>query len=265
MKNALTTTVWVTLAILVMFFAFEIPIQSYSLIRNLLYLLMPLYAAGASYGMLRSYGVASQRSVEYMLLFAGTLSLLIGESLWVYYDQILLTDPFPSIADIFYVLTYPLFLSAIFLEMKHSRVRISEIRRTDLAMWLGVISLFCVFVVQIGIIQAYDPGAKSLANMVSMLYGVGDLFILAASFLTYFLIRSYKGGVFSRFWIYVGVGFICMLAADVLFAGFQATYARADFLLLGLTDLFWTLHSFFMTLAFLHMIAFQSKIRKVHP
>jgi len=53
------------------------------------------------------------RPLPWYLLAAGQLAFLGGDLLWDYYERVLHTDPFPSLADASYLAGYPLLAAAV--------------------------------------------------------------------------------------------------------------------------------------------------------
>ena len=110
------------------------------------------------------------------LISAGMLCNAVAEALWFYYAGILMVDPFPSTADVFYLLFYPLMLAGIL------SLPFAPLRQSDVAiLWLDLgivlsasVMVFWYFIV--APILAAD--GVDLGTVVSVAYPVGDFLLL---------------------------------------------------------------------------------------
>lgn len=79
----------------------------FTVILNSLASLCLFYAAYAS------YKIEKEFYPGWMMLFLFQLFFTIGDAFWAYYEIILEQSPSPSPADVFYILSYPLFLAGV--------------------------------------------------------------------------------------------------------------------------------------------------------
>jgi PAS domain S-box-containing protein len=74
-----------------------------------------LAASCLFYAALCSRGISRNISLAWMMLAAAQLSFTFGDFLWAYFEIVLQQSAFPTIADLFYLLYYPLFFIGILL------------------------------------------------------------------------------------------------------------------------------------------------------
>ncbi|MCI2237209.1 GGDEF domain-containing protein [Paenibacillus sp. TRM 82003] len=111
------------------------------------------------------------------LVAAGVASWGLGDLTWDVVADVLHGDPFPSAADVFYLLAYPLLAAGLW---RFVRARTDGRDRDGLidsaVFTVGVGLLMWVFLVQPAL---GDTGATPLARVVAAAYPVGDVLLLA--------------------------------------------------------------------------------------
>ena len=116
------------------------------------------------------------RPLPWYLLAAGQLAFLGGDLLWDYYERVLQTDPFPSLADASYLLGYPLLAAAVLVFLRRRSLT------SDLGSLIdaGIISVGVGVVSWVYLITPYatDPSLTVLEKLISCAYPVGDLLLL---------------------------------------------------------------------------------------
>src|SRR5258708_39672591 len=80
----------------------------YLILRDVIYLMTPCLGVVAGFFTLTKFGLKGSRARTILFLTLGVLGWFIGEVFWNYYELFLHIKPFPSIADIFYLIAYPL-------------------------------------------------------------------------------------------------------------------------------------------------------------
>lgn len=155
----------------------------------------------------------------WLLMGMAALCNAIAESLWIYYDSVLNVSPFPSIADVFYLLFYPLMLAGI-LSLPYTPIQ--RERRTLLGldmiivMIVGTIFLWYFILAPMG-----NSGEGGLAALVALAYPIADLLILAGLLS---LIQRDLEDVSRAVLILLSGSILFTAIADVLFAVLE-TYA----------------------------------------
>jgi PAS domain S-box-containing protein len=155
-----------------------------SLLVNALAALCLLFAAIVS----RNYD--KRFYYGWLLLFASQFSFFLGDFLFAYYDIWLEQNTSPTLADIFYLLFYPLFLSGILLlpsaDFKPSE-RIKLLLDTGIVFISSILIYWSLFIAPI---IDQNLGADSLIMLLAVAYPIGDLILLFA--LVELLFRRHK-------------------------------------------------------------------------
>lgn len=237
MKN-----IFITLAIFIfvaanLIFWWDLGGEQNSLLRSLIYLSSTFLSVAAGIFLVRTYGMKNQHGKAFLLITIGLVSWLIGECLWVFYDFVLQIDPYPSLADFFYLAAYPFIVWGLIKEIRIAEIKFKNVNKLVLA-FCGVMSL--IFIIAVGyfeIFVAYDPTSSLIDNLV-VAYGFGDLSLAIPALLVLILAFEYKGGKIFTPWILVFLGLVLYLLADVLFAVFLDQYLE-DVYPYGSMDLLW--------------------------
>jgi diguanylate cyclase (GGDEF)-like protein len=203
-----------------------------SLALNLFALLTAVY--GFSMAANKSFPRALRRAWVFISL--SSIAGFIAESIFVYFRYIQGTSPFPSIADYFYLLSYPLLLAGILAlpyapQKKDQRLLLS----IDMTIVVVVSAVFLWYFILAGLVAQGIPGE---AGLVSMAYPVVDLFILAGLLS---LIQREMQDVGRTTTLLLTGGMLFGILADVLFA-VDTTYGLS-FPAYGL-DILWMLGRF---------------------
>ncbi|WP_458120763.1 EAL domain-containing protein [Paenibacillus sp. Z6-24] len=151
----------------------------------------------------------------WLLMALGCLSSVIANSIWFYHESILQMEfPFPSIADVFYVLQPLLYLSAFFYQISRKLKTYGTVRFIfDIAIVMTVaISLSWQYVLQ-PIINT--PGIPHLAMGIALAYPIGDLILLLAALGIYFGFRTIWP---ERLLVLLFAGLLTQIIGDCLFS-----------------------------------------------
>ncbi len=167
-----------------------------------------LSVAATVVGVLRN---RPRRRLPWYSVAAGTAAFISGD---IAYD--LLTgvfgfdNPFPSVADVLYLITYPLFGAGLLLMVRARSGRTDVAALVDaLIVTVGLGLLSWVFLVKP---YVEDDSLSWLEKSVSVAYPLGDVLLLAV------LIRLLVGaGAGSRALGLLTVGTVCLLVSDVLY------------------------------------------------
>lgn len=193
-------------------------------LRDIIYLFTPIAAITGGIFSFRATGFKNIRTKTVFFLTLGIICWFIGEVLWDYYELILKINPFPSIADIFYILAYPLMLIGLVHEIKISGISWKKIYPAIVFLLVIISVLFTTVVLYFGVYLAYNPQETLLTNSIAMSYGIGDLLLIIANIFVLILAWEFRGGKLSRTWFGLFIGFIVMLIADILFGIYTDQY-----------------------------------------
>jgi diguanylate cyclase (GGDEF)-like protein len=161
-----------------------------------------------------------------MLLYA------LGDLTWSTLELVLKEQPFPSIADGFYLAYYPFFMAGVVLLTNKSARKVEQAYKgLDIATILAAAVLgFWNFL--LGPILESNASAPLLEQIILLAYPVGDLVLLGGLL---FLIYSDSDEHDLRWINVLATGIILTIVADALYSyrSLQGTYVSGDFLDLG--------------------------------
>lgn len=180
------------------------------------------------------YGIHGPKSLTLMYLTLGIGCWFVGESIWTFYE-VNGMNPFPSIADMFYILGYPLMLAAFLQEIITAKVNWNGVSKSLLFLLTLVSILLGLAVGYFGIFIAYSPAVPLFNNIVAMGYGIGDLVLIITSMALLILAWEYRGGELSSIWMALFCSFVLVLCADLVFILFNSMYDKVG-IIRGLTD-----------------------------
>jgi hypothetical protein len=231
-------------------------------LRPALYAFTPCVAAlTAVYARIRYGGRGGYAGV--LLPFAVALLFwAIGEVLWVYYENILMIDPFPSVADYFYIAAYPFFGISVFFGLKNAGISLKSI--DPIVKFLSaLVVLGGGFILgYFGVYLGYDSSAPVINNVISIGYSVGDFIILAVSLFTLILVWEFRGGNLMRFWLSVFAAFSMILVADIGFSIYNGIYSDGVTWIKNTLDSLWILGYLYFALSSGVLIASLEDARK---
>ena len=173
-------------------------------------------------------------------------------------------DPFPSLADVFFLLNSPLFAAGIWQGYVTSGVKLRQVKKSLLVTVLSASLILTILVAYFGVYQAYDSSTDLVSNTVNITYGLTDLVLVILSLLTFLVASEYAGGKLASFWKTMAAGFFMFLIADILFAMYLDLYME-DVKPYPYIDLIWIAAFIFLAYAmldnYLHVSAVQKKIK----
>lgn len=230
--------------------------------HNALYLLASLMPVLAGVWATVTYGLETKHGRSMLFLTVGVGLLCLGEISWVYFEFITNTDPFPSVADIMYLLAYPFLLLGLIEEIRaigrDEKVNMSSFVKFILYV-LG--SILVVMVAYFGIYLAYDGEAALIENLVSIAYGVADLVLVFAGAFVLRLVSEYRGGRLFRSWVTFLAGLSMFLIADILFAEYYDQYENFEYLYRQI-DILWMGAYTAYALSFVSIVTVLHDVRK---
>lgn len=199
-----------------------------SLFINALAALCLLYAATIS----RNYD--KRFYYGWLLLFISQFSFFLGDVFFSYYDLMLRQSTSPTFADLFYLLTYPLFLAGALLlppaDFKPSE-RIKLLLDTGIVLISSILIYWSLFIAPT---IEQNLGADSLTMFLAVAYPIGDLILLFA--LVELLFRRHRNPGADPL-IFLGLFCAGNIFADAIYMGqsMAGTYVSG-----GLLDMIWT-------------------------
>ncbi len=216
--------------------------RNFALISDFAYLPVSLFATIVAWRIARNTSFDRGLRIAWFILGLAVAAQTIGDTAWFYLEVILGQQPFPSIADAFYLAFYPLCLAGL-LTLPSAPLKPSERVRVllDLAIimvtaWMGI----WFFIISPTAAQ-YENG--QLDQILAAAYPVGDLVLLGGFFTLLF--RTTEGSVRSMLVIYL-TGLILNVTGDLFYAytSLNGTYVSG-----GWMDISWILAYWFFALA----------------
>ena len=135
---------------------------------------VPLFAGGVCLWLSRRH--AGRMRLGWTLLGASALAWGIGDAIWTYYELVLKTEPFPSLADLGFLAAVPLGAAAILCFWHPPR---RSLLRTILdAVLIGLSVLLIGWAVLLRTLFEESSGTM-LEQVLSLAYPVGDVLIIA--------------------------------------------------------------------------------------
>ncbi|MFA5926355.1 MAG: hypothetical protein WC831_05545 [Parcubacteria group bacterium] len=197
-----------------------------ALLTETLFLFPVFLSTAAGFSAAGIYGLKSHNGKALLLIAFGLSFWSAGELVWYIFKNFMGIDPFPSIADLFFLLAYPLLLTGILYGTRLTQIKWSQMDKKTTAAGLATVIILTAAVSYWGIYEAYDPQTGFLENVVVMSYGVADLILIGSLIFSLGIARVFRGGRFGTFWTLVTVGFFFNLAADILFAIYRSSYSE---------------------------------------
>jgi len=145
-----------------------------------------------------------------MLCFAiGSTSWFVAEQIWQILAVVFNQDPFPSMADVFYLFGYPFFIAFLILYLKPIKQTITK--QTNV--FAAIISI--VFLIpSLHVLIDYYQEDATLSIFIGLLYPILGAVLL---FLSLLGITFFVRGTQTYFWTFVFIGFLIFTISDTLF------------------------------------------------
>ncbi len=173
------------------------------------------------------------------LLATGLFATLAGQLSLAPHQLVAGETPFPSVADLFFVLSYPFLISAflVFLRAHHE----SGFSTSSLLERSAIVAAIAILG-GAGAVHVLRPvaagGGEVLDRMLNVAYPVLDLVLLMPLALLLRMALRMRGSRVGRVWALLLAGFVCLSLGDISFAYFSTLgeqhldpYVHATFLL----------------------------------
>jgi hypothetical protein len=193
--------------------------------RNILYVLAPVCSIVAGWYAVNVYGLRNRHAQSIMFIVVGLLLWFVGEVIFTSY-VVADVDPFPSVADIFYVLGYPFLLIGFIRGSLHGKKSFSSKEKLELV----IVSVLLAFVViYFGVYQAFNPMLPPFDNVIAISYGIGDLLLLFALLRLVIFVQRHTPGRISMPWSVIYFGMLTIFVADILYAMFSSAFESGNY------------------------------------
>lgn len=218
--------------------------------RGLVFSSAPVLAFVTGIFAVKKQGLKTSRGKTLLILTLGIMCWMIGEGLWTYYDIGLHVDPFPSIADLFYVLAYPLFFIGLLKAVCEQCVEFKKVSKVLLFSLFINSLLICLVVAYFGIYRAYTPENSFAENAFALGYGVGDLALIVVNFFVFFMAWEERAKAATSAWFYFFCAIWMTLLGDILFALFEVEHAEKMWPYFQSIDSIWILSYLYFAASF---------------
>ena len=157
------------------------------------------------------------------------LLFTIGDVLWAVYAVILHEVPFPSLADVFYLTYYPIFLLGVFLIPREVRSKYDRAKKLIDACITLLAAALVFWVVLINPLVSSVGGASTLEQVLTLAYPVGDL-VMFSSLVVLMFNHTTGKKQFSLMLLVFSI--VVQVATDILFSvqSLEGTYMSGGWL-----------------------------------
>jgi hypothetical protein len=153
------------------------------------------------------------------LLASGLFSNFLGQVLLARYQLAGEPTPFPSVADVFYMLAYPLWGVALVRFVRaYDEVGLPIGTRAERAVTLAVTAVACCALAALVLRPVLAADLPPLEEALNAAYPLLDMALLVPLALLLRITWRFRGGQVATAWVVVLSGFVFMCAGDVLFA-----------------------------------------------
>lgn len=184
--------------------------EQFSLVSTIIYVIIPaILVILSSYAVVKEWKNKTQNKFAMIFFAGGVVCWFIAEQTWAVLDIVFELDPFPSIADIFYLLTYPFFVVFFILYLKPIK---SDITKNTLLFSITMSLVFLLPALHVLIDYHQDDTSFAVA--------IGILYPILSSVLLFFIllgIAFFFKGTHTNFWTMIFIGFLIVALADNLF------------------------------------------------
>jgi hypothetical protein len=235
--------------IISVFYYYSFGFINYEIATNLIFLIPPFLSVFGGIAAVRAFGIKNRHGKSFLFIALGLLFLFIGESLFAIFQLVLHINPFPSIADIFYLLAYPLMLIGIFREIIFYQSVIKESYSVFISLMLIILS---IIIFSIMIIPVLNNEGSVLSKIIASSYGVADILLIVGIAYILIMIINIRGGRLFRAWLYILIATMFMLFGDIFFSYYSIQYT-ANIPQYKQIDLLWIISYLMFTLGLSEM------------
>lgn len=169
-----------------------------------------------------SFGRGEGLRVQWLFIGLGALSFAIGDLVWTYFEAFRGLDPYPSLADVFYLLQYPLIAWGLIRAGIAYRGLVDIRKPFYAAALIGLVGVAALFFGLLNpVIFTWDDTLTVKA--LSSIYPVADVVVgLVPALFLVFVVVQLGGGRFGWPWIAVVVGVTLIAATDTAYSWLDA-------------------------------------------
>jgi hypothetical protein len=187
-----------------------------------------LLAAVFAWKSARAFEPGNPVRPAWQMLAAGSVAFFLAQLSYAPYQLVLNQDPpFPSLADVLFMLAYPLFVVALFAFMRAYEDAGYPLG-TARTRWVvaAVVMACCAFVGYFVLRPVIQGPSSGLAKFLNVAYPVLDFVLLVPTVLLIRMTLAMRGGAAWKLWAALLGGFLFLCVGDILFA-YLPTIGRA--------------------------------------
>jgi len=209
-----------------------------ALISNLAFLPMSLFASIAAWRVAADSTLDRRLRQAWLILGLSVFAYFLGDLVWFFIESVLGQSPFPSLADVFYLLFYPLALAGL---LALPGGPISRAERFKFLLDMAIVMTAAWMVVWFFVISpSTSVGGEdsSLAQIISAAYPIADLVAMAG--IVWLLLRKIEPALRSALVLFM-VGLLAFVVTDLLFAysNLTNTYESGGWIDVGWVAAYW--------------------------
>jgi len=171
------------------------------------------------------HGIGSIQGKALMFMVIGGFFWVLGEFFWAYQEVVLgIEVPFPSIADVFWFIGYPLFGLGLYHVWRIAKVPVTRSRKYVVAL------ILLILLAMVGVYGAYptitDAEMSSLEKGATLGYILVDFILVVGAVI---IIFSFFGGKLVKPWIVILIALVISTFADIMYAQVASLYESGSF------------------------------------
>jgi len=172
----------------------------------------------------RRFEAGNPARLGWLLLFAGWLSFTFAQSSLCVYELYLgVAVPFPSVADIFFLLGYPLLIASLFAFLRSYAAAGFPIGGAGERWMLAAATLLACALLGVPILRPIVAApAPALEKFLNVVYPILDFVLLVPTVLLLRITVRFRGGAVWKTWLALLGGIVFTFAGDSVFAYLQA-------------------------------------------
>ncbi len=194
------------------------------------------------------FGSAVGKSIFF--LSVGLISWGIGNLVFAYYNLYLhVAVPYPSLADVAYIVSWPLWVTAMVYLLKTIGIKY-RLKKAEGKFFVFIVPIACIAISYFLLITIARGGSLDLTGGLAkaffdLAYPAGDIIVLTMAALIYGMSVNYLGGVFRKPIVIIILGFVMNYVADF---SFSYTTTNGTFFVASWVDLVFLTTMFILSL-----------------
>lgn len=189
------------------FINYAISLDDADNVASIFSLMNPLIVTVIGFSVVAKYRKTAVFGKSYLALTIGYLGIFLGETTYTIYDIVYNIDPYPSIADVFFFIQYPLLLTHLILNIKFFTPKFS----TRAKLWVAVMPILVLIAYSTLSITEADIGILDFD------FYYGTIFVyFSALTLSFAVIGAiiFKEGVMGKVWMLLVIGILFNTLGD---------------------------------------------------